>query len=104
MFVQFLNAFKIPDIDPFTMAIIQEVTRWVSANPISIGLVVLALLWMKKKAVESTRIANNKIITWLIDFLIGLFTFKWLTAIASRRICPPDEQKKEPPGMSPGGS
>lgn len=75
----------VPNGDPFVQYAIKELLRWVADNVVTITVITNVLTYLKILAIRNNRVKDDKILTWLI----GFFTFKWLTGI-TKPIPPPE--------------
>ena len=68
------------NVDIYVSHVIQEISTWVGANIITISIITNVLQWLKKKAIQSNNVDDDKIITFLLDLL----SFEWLRKIGKK--------------------
>lgn len=66
--------YYIPDTDPIIMAWINELTRWVADNWVTILIATNILTALKVAAMKTKNVYDDKIVT----FLLYVVSFKWL--------------------------
>jgi len=66
--------YYIPDTDPIVMAWINELTRWVADNWVTLLIVTNILTALKVLAMKTKNVYDDKIVT----FLLYVVSFKWL--------------------------
>jgi molybdenum cofactor biosynthesis enzyme MoaA len=71
----------IPDAEPFLRYAIEEITRWMGANALTITIITNGLLALKAWAVKSERAMDDRIITLLLSF----FSFEWLRKLTTKK-------------------
>jgi histidinol-phosphate/aromatic aminotransferase/cobyric acid decarboxylase-like protein len=70
----------IPNLDPYVVYAIQEITRWMGANSVTIVIVTNGLTALKIWAIRSGRSKDDKILTLLLSFI----SFKWLATLTRK--------------------
>jgi len=64
----------IPNLEPYVVYAIQEITRWIGANQVFLAITGNILFALKQWAIRSGRAKDDKILTLLLSFI----SFKWL--------------------------
>jgi len=72
--------FTIPNLDPYVIYIIKEITRWIGDNQVSIIILTNILTSLKIWSIRSGRSVDNKIITLLLSFI----SFDWIKKLTIR--------------------
>ena len=65
---------RIANLDPYLIYFIQEVTRWVGDNAVTILALTAILQKLKSVALKSKNIIDDKV----ISLLIYIFSLKWM--------------------------
>ena len=71
--------YYIPDTDPTIMAWINELTRWVADNWVTLLIVTNILTALKVLAMRTKNVYDDKIVT----FLLYVVSFKWLKGLTA---------------------
>lgn len=69
----------IPDTDPIVMAWINELTRWVADNWVTLLILTNVLTALKVAAMKTKNVYDDKIIT----LMLYVVSFKWLKGLTA---------------------
>lgn len=69
----------LPDLDPYTMYVIDEITRWAAANWKTLLVITNILTLLKVYAMKTKNVYDDKIIT----LLLYIVSFKWIKGLTA---------------------